>query len=1466
MIPFTMRFRNSVAIPRDTRYKLAFAVILVAAALLRFAGQDWDEGHYFHPDERFIATVMDSRLELPALSDLGVLLDPDSSPLNTRSDDENGEPREFAYGSLPFLLTTILGTLINTATDTDILAYDNVGEFGRFLTTIVDLGTIAITILFCRKAFNDLAAAIAGLLATCSVVLIQLANFFTVDTWVTFFSVATLYCCLCVAQTFSLRWTLFAAALGGAALATKVSVGVLGIPILVAMAIGVQQVTSTRVDAIREFAKRLALSGIPAIVVFATSEPYALWRRGPFIDDIRNQWEIVNGHYDVPFTRQFIGTISGLNEIQNLVLWGVAPGFGIAAIIATGIGIYWAVRTRDVRYILLLSWIVPYFYVIASSEARFLRYAAPLVPPLAIMVGHQLALWWDGAGADWRQKSLPSAGIAVVTGITVIWSLAFMSVYSGEHPRVEASEWIYENIEPGATITHEIWDDRLPVRLESGSGDVYQFEGLDLYSDRSNEEAFEFVSGFLEDADYIVLASQRLSHSIPRSPWRYPVQSEYYRLLAEEKLGFELAGEFTNYPAIGGVEINTLSADESFSVYDHPPVRIYQKVEELSRSELALRFAHAVAQPRTPERQPEQSTLRLDAPISDRTGNGSVEWSSQVTGFAPAAIAVWLAAILVLVAIAMPLSVRLFSGFPDLGAGFAPLIGLLGVGGLVWIPWSFELVRFTPWLVLFACVTLGSVSWLALGQRGLWIREVRRRWPFIAGSLGVFLAAFTLFLLIRSLNPDLWHPFFGGEKPMETAFLNAIARTGEYQPYDPWFADGTINYYYYGFFLLVIVWNLTGVPFDLAFQLSLATVAGLFASGLFSLGSALARSVLHTRNTFWIGAGGVVTVVLVMLAGNLAALIDSIQSGTLSRDFWAPTRAVDFAINEFPYFSLIYADVHPHLIAAPVLVLLVALAFAWIASDANPGVRWRILWVICAAVTAGSLTLINLWDGPTALVILLAAFTFSLLRDPRSMTSRVSITILVALSTGLISYGFLARFFMSYVPQTGRIEMTSRGTSLADWGTHFGGIIAPFLLLSLIGVFALFTRRRYQFGYLAFGAGLGTATFLLGATFVPVLETGMLGFLGMGSVIALAGALIAHITSMSRRRQDLALITVSPFIALAGALALSRPVAAVSSLLVAAFLAQFWSNQNRDGAVLLAIAGATGSGLVMVADLVYIGDHLQGTDWQRMNTVFKFYFQAWTLLGIVAAASATWLAREVYLTWTRFRRGENRLEIREISRSSLIGTLLLAMVVAWLSYPVLATGDRLNQRIDSSPDRPSLSGYEWMEGGEIQNQAGEPIDFSGDRMAIEWFKSTVAGNPVILEASIGAYRGAGARISSATGLPTVLGWASHQSQQRGGGEIGIRDADIRETYQTTDLERKHYLIRKYDVEYVVVGDVERFTIVGDYEEGNEPDYYADQDGLAAFDEMEEGIVSRVFDSGNTVVYRVQPFPSASEYQ
>ena len=96
-----------------------------------------------------------------------------------------------------------------------------------------------------------------------------------------------------------------------------------------------------------------------------------------------------------------------------------------------------------------------------------------------------------------------------------------------------------------------------------------------------------------------------------------------------------------------------------------------------------------------------------------------------------------------------------------------------------------------------------------------------------------------------------------------------------------------------------------------------------------------------------------------------------------------------------------------------------------------------------------------------------------------------------------------------------------------------------------------------------------------------------------------------------------------------------------------------------------------------------------------------------------------------------------------------------------------------------------------------------------DMKAIEWLVE--ADDGVILEAVGGSYSGY-ARISTFSGLSTVLGWPGHESQWRGGyDEMGNREEDIKQIYQSNNWDETLALLQKYSVNYIYIGSYENNT-------------------------------------------------------
>ena len=249
-------------------------------------------------------------------------------------------------------------------------------------------------------------------------------------------------------------------------------------------------------------------------------------------------------------------------------------------------------------------------------------------------------------------------------------------------------------------------------------------------------------------------------------------------------------------------------------------------------------------------------------------------------------------------------------------------------------------------------------------------------------------------------------------------------------------------------------------------------------------------------------------------------------------------------------------------------------------------------------------------------------------------------------------------------------------------------------------------------------------------------------------------------------------------------------------------------------------------GLVIGVDLVRVED-----DIGRMNTLFKYYLEAWILLALASG----------YFLWRMWYDGRFRPFPLDWVRLIWIGVVTLLVLVS-LIYTILGTQARLADRFNPLP--PTLDGAAFMSDA-VHWEKEQPIELKYDLEAIQWLQENVVGSPVVLEAHTEQYRWGG-RMANYTGLPTVLGWPWHQIQQRGeySAEVHERARNVQQIYTTVDLERAMRLMASYDVKYVVVGDLERIFYPGD--------------GLGKFDIMAQlGAAAKVFDNGHTAIYRLE---------
>jgi uncharacterized membrane protein len=295
---------------------------------------------------------------------------------------------------------------------------------------------------------------------------------------------------------------------------------------------------------------------------------------------------------------------------------------------------------------------------------------------------------------------------------------------------------------------------------------------------------------------------------------------------------------------------------------------------------------------------------------------------------------------------------------------------------------------------------------------------------------------------------------------------------------------------------------------------------------------------------------------------------------------------------------------------------------------------------------------------------------------------------------------------------------------------------------------------------------------------------------------------------------------------------------------------------ERFVALLLAAGFCTAAGV----EVIVVADDLIDSAAYRMNTVFKFYNQIWVLLALSASALVALMVRDA-LARSRRRTASATTRAARLSWARLGVSVVALVLVASLAYPALATGPRLAQRFTPGTPAGTLDAFTWMELGAVPSLGAEEkneIAFAGDAAAIAWLNANVTSSPVVAEASIGPYRCNGSRFSSATGLPTIIGWERHEQQQRYPDTLPARVEDVRSLYTSGDPAEKASILRRYNVEYVVVGDLERHYPIAD----NDCTPTGSEAGIAAFDEMVGTTLEVAFTSGTTTIYRVLPIDAA----
>jgi YYY domain-containing protein len=1277
--------------------------LLALGAVLRFQGLDWDAGHHLHPDERFISMV-EEKLAFP--KGLGEYFDSSRSSLNPYNQGEGS----FVYGTLPMVMAKAGARLFGKQ------GYGSTHLIGRALSGIFDLLTVWLVYRITRRFAHRRAALTAAALLAFCVLGIQLSHFWAVDAFLTTFTAAALYGAVRIAQNRSGATgdALTGVAIGLAA-ACKITALALLLPVGVALLV-------RALGKGRPLWRSLLFEVLRGLVVLAAAAvtvriflphvflgPSALsFRLDPrWVEDLRRLKSLTSSVAGFPPALQWAGRTI-LYPVENFVLWGAGVAFGLSAVIALFWSVVAVVRRRAFALAPLVVYVVFLLLYHGLTNVKSIRYFYPAYPALAVLTG----VFFSSLLARSRFPRLARAAAVAVLGATFLWAIAFTSIYRRPHTRVEATQWIYGHVAPRNAFANESWDDGLPLPMPGYDPGLYAGPSLPMFDPDSAQKVNALVDA-LGKADWIAVTSGRVYMNVTRVPSVFPMSIAYYRALFDGRLGFERAADFSSYPSLGPLRFPDDLAEEQFTVYDHPRVLLFRKTPAFSA--IAVRRLLLAAIPQTPptmhdwERWP-RALRRVGAPVLPDRKPLAETATSVEPGEASSlgAALAWYLALALVGILATPLAWAAFPRFADRGFGFARIFGLVIVTYLLTAVLTF---RYLPngrraAVVCLALMAAASAAVFLRNRHDL-LRFFRDNRRGLLQSEAVFAAGFLLFLGIRALNPEI----FWGEKPMDFSILNILVRAPSLPTSDPWLAGAPLGYYTFGQEMVVFLTLLTNLSTRFTFNLAFGMLGGTILQGAFSL----ARNWGGTLRAGL--AGGALT----LLVGNLSGLREwLVNKRALDWDyFWATSRVIKDTINEYPFWSLVFADLHAHVFAIPIFLLFAAAALHLVRLHADPPASWgrRLTGAALLGFVAAAQALTNAWDVPLlAGLLVVVPVTAALMPAGLSVAGvgRAG----AALSAGAASAYFLARPLWVRVGQAPGIgKNLEPSTAGVDQLTVFG-----------------------LFLFLAFGWWLASASARLASR-------------GVGRP---ARWLLVLVTAAG-----LAVLAVRlPYVFLAASVVL--------------FLGAFFGmSEEREDRLAIAFL-ATAFALILFAQRFYLYD--------RMNTFFKLYLEAWLLFAIATAVLV-------------FRARERRGTVDSWAFPAKAG---LALLFAAAFFTSATAGRAAVSRHFAPYSGPSLDGLRYL-------KAQSP----GEYQAVQWLRKTVRGTPVILEAQGPSYQEFG-RISMLTGLPTVLGWDYHV-KQRGNSETEIeaRKTDVRTIYSSPESALVEPLLRRYRVGYVYVGKVER---------------------------------------------------------
>ncbi len=764
--------------------------------------------------------------------------------------------------------------------------------------------------------------------------------------------------------------------------------------------------------------------------------------------------------------------------------------------------------------------------------------------------------------------------------------------------------------------------------------------------------------------------------------------------------------------------------------------------------------------------------------------------------------------------LAFPIIFRLVPNLPDRGFSFAKIFGLLLWGYLYWIFGRLGITANNLAGLLFTLTLLAALAIILIRKKtdpapGKWIKEHK---SLIITVEILFLVGFAGWAFIRTLNPEI----LATEKPMELAFINAILRSETFPPHDPWLSGYAISYYYFGYILMAMLAKLAGTLGSVAFNLGVSLIFSLSAVGSFGiLYNLLALSrkdwksqmfpallgpfftliisnwegflhFVHSRGLFWNGSAAQSSPFWNWL--DIQDLVNPPTGDSFGHWWWWRASRViqdyDFSgfgkevISEFPFFSFLLSDLHPHVLSLPFVFLIIVFALELYLSPRDDQFRWlklipleiSPLFFLILAWMAGGMAFLNIWNFPMYVGILAGAYGLRNSRERSNwqISEIIRDIIFLGATLGLTGGILYLPWYLGFTSQAGGIIPN---VLYITRGSQFWVMFGPLLVPIFAWIFYIWGKRENDRN-LRTGLSL-TTIFVMGLFILMLVIVAGLAWLP----VDVQGEDLLRLFLSSVGGIDLNQVMAEGLLR-----RLTTPGTLITLFVLSSFALGLVfhkkTSNSQTGKVslpdqftlILILAGFI---LVLVPEFIFLRD-LFG---YRINTIFKFYYQAWLLWSIAAA----------YGTITLFR------SIKSPGSILVSSALAFSMFMA-LFYPVISIRSKTNN-------------FSRLAGRTLD---GEYLFPSTDAEGAAWLRQAPPG--VIAEAVGGSYSTPHARMATYSGNQNVLGWDFHEIQWRGDGSlVWPRKEKVATLYCTHSWDTALPILEEFQIRYVVIGDIEHST-------------------------------------------------------